>query len=295
MITSMETHNRFHRVALIGRQRGENIVEALLGLKNYLRSLQVNVVFEQETAQLNEQCKPAIPAHELAQHADLIIVVGGDGSLLKAARIAADQQLPVLGINRGRLGFLTDIHPEEYTKVGKVIVGEYISENRFLLTANWIQKHQTIATQDALNDVVLLPGGTAHMIEFAIYINHHFVCNQRADGLIVATPTGSTAYALSGGGPILQTDLDAMVLVPMFPHTLSNRPIVIPNDCTIELVINEDNEVSPFVSADGQERIPIAPGGKIEIHKKSQELQLIHPRDYNYYETLRVKLGWVSK
>lgn len=291
----MKTPKSFQRVALIGRQRGENIIEALLGLKNYLRSLQVNVVFEQETALLNEQFKPAIPSSELAQHADLIIVVGGDGSLLKAGRIAANQHLPVLGINRGRLGFLTDIHPEEYSKVGQVIAGEYITESRFLLSANCYQQQQLISSQDALNDVVLLPGRTAHMIEFAIYINHQFVCNQRADGLIVATPTGSTAYALSGGGPILQPNLNAMVLVPMFPHTLSNRPIVIPNDCTIKLVISEDNEVSPFVSADGQERIPIAPGGKIEIYKKEQELCLIHPRDYNYYETLRVKLGWVSK
>lgn len=290
------TPPHFKKIALIGRQRGENIVETLLALKTYLRGHQTDVVFEQDTAALMSQHnKPAIPSDQLAQHCDLIIAVGGDGSLLNAARIAIKQNLPVLGINRGRLGFLTDIRPEEFSKVNAVLNGEYIEEKRFLLTAQLQYQDQLIAQQDALNDVVLLPGDVAHMIEFAIYINHQFVCTQRADGLIVATPTGSTAYALSGGGPILHPGLNAVVLVPMFPHTLSSRPIVIAADSLIEIVIDEENEVSPFVSCDGQQRIAIPCGGKIKITRKKEELRLIHPKDYNYFETLRTKLGWVNK
>lgn len=280
----------------MGRQRGENITETLIALKNYLKTHQIDVVFEQETAAtMSSQNKPAIPANQLNKHCELIIAVGGDGSLLKTAHVAVSQHLPVLGINRGRLGFLTDIRPEEFSKVGNVLDGEYIEEKRFLLTADLLHHNQSIAKQDALNDVVLLPGAAAQMIEFSVYIDNQFVYTQRADGLIIATPTGSTAYALSGGGPILHPQLNAIVLVPMFPHTLSNRPIVISANSSIEIIINEENDVEPAVSCDGQERIIIAPGDKIKINKKSEELQLIHPKDYNYFETLRAKLGWVSK
>ena len=286
----------FKRIALMGRQRTDAINETLLALKTFLRSRQVEVVFEQETAALlSQQNKPAIPADQLAKHSDLIIAVGGDGSLLKAAHVAVNQNLPVLGINRGRLGFLTDIRPEEFSKVGAVLDGNYTEEQRFLLTASLYDHDHLIKQQDALNDVVLLPGNVAQMIEFAIHIKQRFVCTQRADGLIAATPTGSTAYALSGGGPILHPSLKAIVLVPMFPHTLSNRPIVVPSDSDIEIVINEENDVSPFVSCDGQERVAISPGSKIKIQQKAEVLRLIHPKEYNYFETLRTKLGWANK
>lgn len=292
----MATAKTFNRVALIGRQRGEGIIDTLYALKNYLRSQKVAVVFEQETAAILSQVQqPSVPRHELAQHCDLIIAVGGDGSLLNAAHIATDQNLPVLGINRGRLGFLTDIYPEEFSKIQKVLNGHYYEEQRFLLTAKLEVDDEIIATEDALNDVVLLPGDTAHMIEFAIYIDQQFVCNQRADGMIVATPTGSTAYSLSGGGPILHPSLNAMVLVAMFPHTLSSRPIVVSGTSQIEIAVNEENETTPFVSCDGQKRVALPPGGKLIITQKSRQLRLIHPLDYNYFETLRVKLGWESK
>lgn len=289
------TNTTFTKIALMGRQRAEGITDTLLGLKHYLRSRQVQVVFEKETALMANRAKPAVPTDQLAQHCDLIIVVGGDGSLLKAARVAVNQHLPVLGINRGRLGFLTDIRPEEFSKIGKVLDGEYSEEKRFLLTAQMEHGGNLIAQEDALNDVVLLPGDVAQMIEFSIYVNQQFVCNQRADGLIIATPTGSTAYALSGGGPILHPNLDAIVLVPMFPHILSSRPIVVADSSQIEIVISEDNEVSPRVTCDSQERIPIPPGGRIKIMQKTERLRLIHPKDYNYFETLRTKLGWVTK
>jgi NAD+ kinase len=293
----MNNQPGFKRIALMGRQRGTAINETLLALKTFLRSRQADVVFEQETAALlSQQNKPAIPADELGKHCDLIIAVGGDGSLLKAAHVAVQQKLPVLGINRGRLGFLTDIRPEEFSKVSAVLDGNYWEEQRFLLTASlYDHEQQLIKQEDALNDVVLLPGNVAQMIEFAIYIKQRFVCTQRADGLIAATPTGSTAYALSGGGPILHPSLKAIVLVPMFPHTLSNRPIVVPSDSDIEIVINEENEVFPFVSCDGQERVALTPGSKIKVQQKAEALHLIHPKEYNYFETLRTKLGWANK
>jgi NAD+ kinase len=292
----MNTTTSFKRIALMGRQRGAAINETLLALKTFLRAHHAEVVFEQETAALlSQHNQPSVPANELAQHCDLIIAIGGDGSLLKAAHVAVEQNLPVLGINRGRLGFLTDIRPEEFSKVGAVLDGNYWEESRFLLTAAMYDHEGLIKQQDALNDVVLLPGNVAQMIEFSIYIRQRFVYTQRADGLIVATPTGSTAYALSGGGPILHPSLKAIVLVPMFPHTLSNRPIVVPSDSDIEIVINEENDLSPFVSCDGQERIAIPAGGKIKIQQKSQALRLIHPKEYNYFETLRTKLGWANK
>jgi NAD+ kinase len=201
--------------------------------------------------------------------------------------------VPVLGINRGRLGFLTDINPNEIdNKVTEVLNGHYIEEKRFLLNVRIQAAKQKQTADIALNDVVLLPGDVAHMIEFSITINDQFVCNHRADGMIVATPTGSTAYALSGGGPILHPSLDALVLVPMFPHTLSARPIVVGAASVIQIKISDTNEKPPRLSCDGQKPIELPLGAIIEIQKNPQALRLIHPTDYNYFETLRLKLQW---
>ena len=287
----------FHTVGLIGRQRKEDISDTLEALKTLLQANKLAVVVEEETATFFGAGKlTSYPRAELGKHCDLIIVVGGDGSLLSAARAGIEHQTPVLGINRGRLGFLTDINPNEITnKVAAVLNGNYIEEKRFLLDVHIQRDTQKIAPDIALNDVVLLPGDVAHMIEFSITINDQFVCNHRADGMIVATPTGSTAYALSGGGPILHPSLDAVVLVPMFPHTLSARPIVIDASSEIKINIAGTNEKPPRLSCDGQSPIEIPLGASIHIHKKSKTLRLIHPTDYNYFETLRLKLGWNTK
>lgn len=293
--------NSFKTIGLIGRRtsdakRQEDISETLLALKTLLKKRKLAAVIEAETAtHLPKDKLPTCTRDELANHCDLIIVVGGDGSLLNAARAAVDHNIPVLGINRGRLGFLTDINPRELnTKVSAVLDGHYIEEKRFLLSIEIEHKKKIIARDIALNDVVLMPGDVAHMIEFAITIDKHFVCKQRADGLITATPTGSTAYALSGGGPILHPQLDAVVLVPMFPHTLTARPIVINANSKIVINITQANETAPRLSCDGQARISIPAGANIRIEKKSQQLRLIHPKDYNYFETLRSKLHWHS-
>lgn len=286
----------FKTIGIMGRQRTPSIVDTLQGLKTFLKSRKLDIIIEEETAViLPADSLPVVPRNQIGKHCDLMIVVGGDGSLLNAAHAVVHDSVPVLGINRGRLGFLTDIHPNELnTKVGDVLDGSYLEEERFLLTTQIRHFEQVYSEDNALNDVVLLPGDVAHMIEFSIYIDKQFVCTQRADGLIVATPTGSTAYALSGGGPILYPTLDAVVLVPMFPHTLSNRPIVIGANSKITLVIAEHNETSPQLSCDGQQRIPVKPGDSIHITKKAEKLRLIHPKDYNYFQTLRTKLHWIS-
>ena len=194
--------------------------------------------------------------------------------------------VPILGINRGQLGFLTDINPDEATqKIDEVLEGKFTEEHRFFL--------ETADDELALNEVVLLPGkDAARLIEFEIYIDKAFVCSQRSDGLIVSTPTGSTAYALSGGGPIIHPGLEAIALVPMLPHTLSMRPIVVSANSHIDIVIANDTETHPHVSCDGQSPVPVAAGGRISIQNSKKSLRLILPGNYEYFQTLREKLNW---
>lgn len=283
----------FHRIALIGREGVDGVPETLQALKEYLLSLNRIVLIEEHAAHMmNGHDLTVLSASQLKKKADLLIVVGGDGSLLNAAHIAVPQKIPVLGINRGRLGFLTDIPPNEFQKINAILEGDYKEETRFLLKMTAEYKGEIITNGIALNDVVLLPKDVAKMIEFDILINDDFVCSQRADGLIVTTPTGSTAYALSGGGAILHPQLDAIALVPMFPHTLSSRPIVVQAHSQIKINISNKNDVSPSVSNDGQYCVALTAGGSISIHKYKHPLRLIHPTDYNYYYTLRRKLDW---
>lgn len=290
MTTGMTT---IKKVVLIGRPHVAGVPETVNSLYEFLCNRCTAVALDNETAKMLPGNPMVISLSSLYEY-ELIIVVGGDGSLLNAAHLALPYHLPVLGINRGRLGFLTDIHPNDLATVGEVLDGHYHIEQRFLLEAQLYHESSSDAfAQDvALNDVVLMPGDIPHMIAFEIYINQNFVCKQRADGLIIATPTGSTAYALSGGGPILHPQLDAVVLVPMFPHTLSSRPIVISGSSEIELRISSSNLVAPHISCDGQNRIGLLPGGRVRIKKKTQLLRLVHPRDYNYFKTLREKLKW---
>lgn len=285
--------NKFNCVLLMGRPGVSGVHDTLSALQEYLSKRHVKIYIDTVTATEIESFNlDIINTHNVPSDCNLIIVVGGDGSLLNASHTAIRYDLPVLGINRGRLGFLTDIAPHELQKVGDVLDGKYSAEKRFFLTAELIVNKNVIANGLALNDVVLLPGDTSHMIEFETTVNQQFVCNQRADGLIISTPTGSTAYALSGGGPILHPSLDAVVLVPMFPHTLSSRPIVIQATSTIEIHVSENNDVSTYVSCDGMNRIALEPGGTLRIKKHEKYLSLIHPEDYSYFSTLREKLGW---
>lgn len=286
----------FKVIGIMGRVKNPGVKETLKALIQYLTDLHKSILVDEETALcLSDDTIQCISREEISQQCDLLIVVGGDGSLLQAAHIAAQNEVPVLGVNRGRLGFLTDIHPTELEKIKAILEGDYILEKRFLLKAQVEYQGEILGNNDALNEVALIPDLVPHMYEFEIEIGKRFVCSQNSDGVIVATPTGSTAYALSGGGPILHPELDAVVIVPMFPHTLSLRPIVIQGDNIITISITRNNPASPRVVFDGQGFIKTPPGSRITISKKRERLHLIHPMDYDYYGTLRSKLHWGQK
>ncbi len=289
----MNQNKTFERIGLIARFGVRHIPKTLQSLKDHLLERGKTVVIEERSAEMIESnnCE-VVNSNDLKQHCDLLIVVGGDGSLLHAAHIALHNDLPILGINRGRLGFLTDIPPDRFDIVDDVLAGNYTMEHRFLLGTRIYDSHEKIAELDALNDVVLLHAEATHMLEFELKINGEHVCQQLADGIIIATPTGSTAYALSGGGPIMHPGLETLALVPMLPHTLSNRPIVVSADAQIHLQLTADNSSKAYVSCDGMQRVDLPDDGRIEISKKSDALQLIHPSNYCYYDTLRTKLGW---
>ena len=284
----------FKRIALTGKPTLEGLTDMLGKLVKLLEARKCEIVVEQKVAALLPDGRDlkAVAADKLSEHADLVIVIGGDGSILHAGREAAPQKLPVLGINKGRLGFLTDISPDELDAIHAVLDGEYLEEKRMLLHAQMNIDGKTQHEMTAINDIVLLPCKQTHMIEFDVVINSQSVCRHRADGMIVATPTGSTAYALSAGGPILHPKLNAMVLVPLAAHTLSSRPLVISDQSVVEILITDNNEITPCVSADGQTRMELPAGSRLQIKRASDDLRLIHPKDYHYYETLKQKLQW---
>lgn len=287
---------QFKTIGIIGRVKTTGVKDTLQALVNLLRELKQDIVIESETAEsLNDKSLEIVSRDELGTRCNLLIVVGGDGSLLHAAHEIVNHNVPVLGINRGSLGFLTDITPDRLDKIKDILSGKFIIEKRFLITTKVELDGKILDRDYALNEIAVLPDSTPHMIEFEIYIDDVFVCSQNSDGLIIATPTGSTAYALSGGGPILHPQLDAIVLVPMFPHSLSSRPIVIEGNRQIKIVISPNNSSSPRLSCDGRTYIDAPPGSHILIRKKSRRLHLIHPLDYNYYEALRSKLHWGKK
>ncbi len=281
----------FQHIYLMGRPHLEGISDTLTQLTQHLEQHSVSITIEETTATLYNNTKhPTAPTDHLPTEIDLIIVVGGDGSMITAAHTALANQVPILGINRGRLGFLTDISPNAMDDIGDILQGRYETETRYFLAATI--NHNNESPILALNDLVLTPTDATHMIEFETRVNDELLYHQRADGMICATPTGSTAYALSGGGPIIQPGLEAVVLVPMFPHTLSSRPIVIPASSQITLHIEPTNTGTPCLCNDGITRTPIEPGSVIQIFKHPKTLQLVHPHHYNYFETLRTKLGW---
>lgn len=287
----------FKTIGLIGRLGSPNAVETLKRLLRFLGTRELDVIVDERTATvlLNHGYQEASRSR-LGELCDLVIVVGGDGSLLSAARVLCQSQTPVLGVNRGRLGFLTDISPDDVEeRIGEVLDGHFESEQRFLLEAEVFRDGKRVGTASGLNDVVVHPGKAARMIEFELFIDGQFVYSQRSDGLIIATPTGSTAYALSGGGPIVHPRLEAITLVPMFPHTLSSRPIVIDAASEVTIHIGETNQAYPHVSCDGQTQVVSKPGDIMVVRRKRERLTLIHPRGHNYFETCRTKLGWSSR
>jgi len=287
-------HSSFNTIGLIGRSQQGGISDVLQQLMPLLQGRGVQLLLEDRLDEI-------VPGHgcelanrdDIGQRADLVIVVGGDGSLLSAARTLAKYGTPVLGVNRGRLGFLTDITPEQIAQqVPDVLDGRFFAESRFLLDATVYRDDHVVGRADALNDVVVNSGTSAQMIEFELFIDDSFVYRQRADGLIVSTPTGSTAYSLSGGGPIMHPGLDAVVLVPMYPHALSSRPIVVDGNSTIRIDILARNSIHPPVTCDGQVNMTARPGDSVVVCKKPHPLTLLHPEGHSFYASCRDKLRW---
>lgn len=282
----------FSSIGIFTKQCDSRINTTLQQLIHYLEQRQIAIMMDVYGA--NIVGKNGHSIEEIVKQSDLAIVIGGDGTFLQTGRKLAEHNIPLLGINLGRLGFLTDVSPDTMSTVlDQVLLGNYYREERILLEADVHRQKQLLGTNTALNDVVLHIRNEVRMIEFTTYINQSFVNTQRADGMIISTPTGSTAYALSSGGPILQASLNAMVLVPICPHTLSYRPIVIPSSDCINITLCDDPRNSDArVSFDGQTHIDIKPADTISIRQKEQTLCLIHPKDYDYYHILRTKLHW---
>lgn len=284
----------FTKIGLAGRSRQRGLTGVLRQLLDMLRDRDLDVLLDETLGEvLADDTVPLATIEQIGEQADLVIVVGGDGSMLSAARTLAKFNTPVLGVNRGRLGFLTDITPDEIAvQIPAVLDGQFERESRFLLGAEVRRNGESIGREEALNDVVVNSGTTAQMIEFELYINDSFVYRQRADGLIVSTPTGSTAYSLSGGGPIMHPTLDAIVLVPMFPHALSSRPIVVDGGSEIRLDILARNRIHPPVTCDGRPSMKARPGDSVHISKYPHQLTLLHPLGHSFYASCRDKLRW---
>ena len=284
----------FKQIGIIGKYADNTVSATLEALRDYLRARELPILLDDATARFwpDHQLETA-SREELGKRCDLVIVVGGDGTLLNAARSLAMHDPALLGLNLGRLGFLTDISPDQMQdKLNEILAGRYNEEERFLLNCRIIRDGEQLSENEALNDVVIHKWDVARMIEVDTYINATYVNTLRSDGLIVSTPTGSTAYALSGGGPILQPCLDAMVLVPICPHTMSNRPIVISADSVVEVVIKGEDHSHAQVSCDGQINLGLVSGDRIQIRKLEHKIRLIHPVEHDHFQVLRTKLNW---
>lgn len=284
----------FPKIGLFAKHNTTSVLKTLEKLIHYLRNRGHFLFIEQQSASLLSKMNlPTRSRDKIGAEVDLVIVVGGDGSLLNAARALAAHQVPLLGINRGRLGFLADILPHHFEEtLTPILENVYIKEQRFLLEATVYRQGKMMSRDIALNDIVLYGGNIARMIDFEVYIDECFVLRQQADGIITATPTGSTAYALSAGGPILYPTLNAMTITPMCPHTLSNRSIVVNGDSRIKLRVTQANTTPPKLSYDGQMHVDLAIEDEIFIRKHPFEITLIHPTNHDYFSVLREKLGW---
>jgi NAD+ kinase len=283
----------FQRIGIIGKIGDPGISATLTELCCYLQSRGHSLVLDSDTAGRIGNSLIGAPIDDLPQHCDLLIAVGGDGTFLSAARAAADYEIPLLGVNLGRLGFLTDISPEHVIKhLEQILLGHYQSEQRWMLQASIIRDGQEMHRQTAVNEVVVHRWVTPSMIEIVTSINGAYLNTQRSDGLIVATPTGSTAYSLSAGGPILHPGLNALVLVPLNPHTLSNRPIVIDDQVEIEIRFSQTKQINALVTCDHLEIPDVLIGDKIVIKKATKPIKILHPEDYDYFHILRSKLNW---
>lgn len=289
--------SEFSTIGLISRPDSPEILDSVVAVFECLRGNGCEVVVEDATARTLPGFEGrAAPRAALGETCDLLVVVGGDGSLLGVARDLAHCGVPVLGVNRGGLGFLADIPPEQIDRqLPAVLSGQYSTEDHFLLDARILQGGRETGASPALNDVVVHLGTMTRMMEFALWVDDQFVYDQRSDGLIIASPTGSTAYSLSAGGPIMHPALDAIVIVPMFPHTLTSRPLVVRGQSVIRVVMGDIGTTDGRVSCDSQIDFDLVTGAEVEIRKNPTPLKLIYPVDHSFYDSCRSKLDWASR
>ena len=281
----------FKKVAILGRHEDPRVAEPITVLAKYLGQSGVEVLAAEEMSLGIEARR--LPEEDLAVTADLIIAIGGDGAMLYAGQLARRGDIPLLGINRGRLGFLADVTPEEMLdSVGLVLAGDFTTDKRLVLEARLERPNTEDTTALALNDVVLQRRETGRMLDFVTRMDGRYVNTHAGDGLVIATPTGSTAYSLSCGGPIIEPRLDAVVVVPVAPHTLSDRPIVLPADLGIELRLLERENTRAEIMADGHSMGEIRPEDKLIVVASKTRLTLLHPPGYDFFGILRSKLHW---
>ena len=287
----------YKTIGLIGKPNHNGASATIQTLHEYLLLNKYQVIVESTVAQsLDIKNMKTGTLTDIGDKADLAIVVGGDGYMLGAARVLACFDIGVIGVNRGNLGFLTDLSPTELIEpLEQILAGKSRSEQRFIIEAEVYRHGKLKSSNSAVNEAVLHAGKVASMIEFEVYIDGIFMFSQRSDGLIISTPTGSTAYSMSAGGPILTPNLNALSLVPMFPHTLTSRPIVVDGNSEIKLILANDNHENLQVSCDGHVILTVMPGDEVIIKKSECSIRLIHPLDHDYFNVLRNKLSWGNK
>jgi NAD+ kinase len=288
----MPTTTSFKTIGIISRPRRSNLAEVVPELLRWLEKRSMAVVYDTETETCLKGNGSGRSRNLVAAQADLLVVLGGDGTLLAAAREAAVRGIPILPINMGSLGFLTSFTLEElYPALEAALAGQSAIDERVLLLVERINGEQVLTQQRVLNDAVIHKGTLARMIEVELYIDGGFVCRYRADGLIVATPTGSTAYSMSAGGPIVHPSVESILINPICPHTLSDRPVVVRDTAKIELRLSESSE-SVYLTLDGQTGTSAEVGDRIRITRAVERIKLIHPPNKSYFEILRNKLKW---
>jgi NAD+ kinase len=282
----------FKAICLIGKYKSPDIAEPLLHLAQFLRGRGVRVVVDSITAaHVGHNDIEVLPLDEAGRIADLAIVIGGDGTMLNIARTLVPYEVPLVGVNQGRLGFLTDISVDTmFDTIGAVLEGSFVVEERMLLASEVWRDGQLIFDVKAFNDCSVAKGAEGGLIELEVRIDGQFVYMLRADGLIVSTPTGSTAYALSAGGPILHPSLSAFAVVPVCPHTLSNRPIAIGSDSVVEILMHRCADAR--VHYDSHSHCKLAAHDRIVVRRYPKTIRLLHPVGHNYYHMLREKLHW---
>lgn len=282
----------FSRAGLIVKFNDESVANTLNDVIECLEALNVEVILDDSTRGLNGS-RPTVPVSEIAETCDLAVVIGGDGTLLSAARALVDSHVPIVGINRGRLGFLVDVSPDGgLDQLTQIVKGQHIEENRALLQTRILRDGYSIADSYAFNDTVIRVRDRLQIMDFDIIIDDVLVTHQRADGLIVATPSGSTAYSLSNGGPIVGPTIDALIVQPICAHTLTSRPLMVDAGSIIRVHLWDDDISKAQVVCDGQIYMDAMLGDMIEIRRNENRVRLLHPENYDYHRILREKLNW---